>query len=137
MDLKTKVSEIMQTNLITVSEEDNLDKIKAIFTMYSFRHLPVVQYKKLIGLISLSDISFLVDPTSLELDSIKIAIIDTSHIKAKDLMKTRLGKLDPDDRVEIAIDIFTNYHFHCLPVVKDDELVGLVSPIDILKSMAK
>jgi acetoin utilization protein AcuB len=135
MDLKAKVSSIMQTNLITVSEEDNFEKIKAIFTMYGFRHLPVVQYKKLIGLISLSDVSFLIDPSNIELESLRIAVIETADLKAKDLMKSRLAKLDPDDSIDVAIDIFINYHFHCLPVVKGDELVGLMSPVDILKSL--
>jgi acetoin utilization protein AcuB len=137
MNAKTKVSEIMQTELITVSEEDDLDKIKAMFAEYGHHHLPVVQFKKLIGLISLSDISFLIDPSSIELESIKIMVMDTSNIKAKDLMKTRLAKLDPDDHVDIAIDIFSNYPFHCLPVVKDDELLGIVSPVDIMKNLVK
>jgi len=135
MDLKAKVSSIMQTNLITVSEEDDIDKIKAVFNMYGFRHFPVVQFKKLIGLISLSDISFLVDPSNIELDSLRMAVIDTADLKAKDLMKTRLAKLDPGDTIDVAIDIFVNYHFHCLPVVQGEELVGLVSPVDILKAL--
>lgn len=137
LNLKTKVSEIMQSDLITVSEEDSLDKIKAVFAEHGHHHLPVVQFNKLIGLISLSDVSFLVDPSSIELESIKVVVMETSHLKARDLMKTRLAKLDPDDHIDVAIDIFSNYPFHCLPVVKDEELLGIVSPVDIMKNIGK
>lgn len=135
MDLKAPVSTIMKTQLVTVSEEDELEKIRDLFYTFGFHHLPVVQYKSLKGLISLSDISFLVDPKPVELESIKAALIDTSDIKAKHLMQTHLAKLDPDDRISLAIDIFLNNNFHCLPVVNGDELVGLVTPNDILRAL--
>lgn len=48
-------------------------------------------------------------------------------------MVTRLGKLEPDDRIEVAIDVFLTNYFHCLPVVQKDELLGLVTPYDILR----
>lgn len=135
MDLNAPVSTIMKTQLVTVSEEDKLEKIQELFSTFGFHHMPVVQYKTLKGLISLSDISFLVGPTPAELDSIKAAILDTSGITAKNLMKTRLGKLEPTDRISVAIDIFLNTNFHCLPVVNGDELVGLVTPNDILRGL--
>ncbi|MBK6389640.1 MAG: CBS domain-containing protein [Saprospiraceae bacterium] len=135
MDLKASVSTLMKKELITVSEEDSLERIKEIFNLYDFHHIPVVQYKKLIGLISLSDISFLIDPSVIELGSLEAAVFDTTWIKAKNVMRTRLGKLEPDDRIEVAIDIFLNNNFHCLPVVKGDELVGMVTPVDILRAL--
>lgn len=137
MDLRSPVSNIMNTHLVTVSEEDSLEKIRVIFHTYGYRHLPVVQYKKLIGLISLSDISFLVDTKDRELASIQLMVIDQKEIKAKDLMRVRLAKLEPTDRIEVAIDLFLNNSFHCLPVVQGDELVGLVSPNEILRGLTE
>ncbi|MEP7267449.1 MAG: CBS domain-containing protein [Saprospiraceae bacterium] len=125
----------MNTKLVTVSEDTDLEKIKHLFNDNEIRHLPVVQYKKLIGMISLSEISFLVNPTQFELESLEEAIPKTDRIKAKNLMRTRLGKLEPDDKIEVAIDIFLNNHFHCLPVVDGDDLVGMVTPNDILKGL--
>ena len=114
---------------------NNLDKIKEIFTTHTLSHLPVVQYKRLLGLISLSDVSFLVNPSKFELESIEAAILETTWIKARHIMRTRLGKLEPTDKIEVAIDIFLNNHFHCLPVVEGDELVGIITPNDILKGL--
>ena len=135
MDLNAPVSTIMKTQLVTASEEDRLEKIRDLFSTFGFRHLPVVQFKTLKGLISLLDISFLIDPKPEEMDSIKAALIDTSGIKASTLMKTRLGKLEPTDRISLAVDIFLNTNFHCLPVVNGEELVGLVTPNDILRAL--
>ena len=86
MDLNAPVSTIMKTQLVTASEEDRLEKIRDLFSTFGFRHLPVVQFKTLKGLISLSDISFLIDPKPEEMDSIKAALIDTSGIKASTLL---------------------------------------------------
>jgi acetoin utilization protein AcuB len=135
MDLKAPVSTIMKTQLVTVSESDPFDKIRDLFTTFGFRHLPVVQFKSLKGLISLSDIAFLIDPKPEEMESVKAALISTSGIRAHNLMKTRLGKLEPTDRISLAVDIFLNTSFHCLPVVEGDELVGLVTPNDILRAL--
>ncbi|MBP6795202.1 MAG: CBS domain-containing protein [Saprospiraceae bacterium] len=135
MNVKDPVSSIMNSKLITISEDADLEKIKELFNSYNISHLPVVDYKKLKGLISLSEVSFLINPSRFELESIEAAILETGWIKAKNLMRTRLAKLEPDDKIEVAIDIFLNNHFHCLPIVKGEELVGIVTPNDILRGL--
>jgi len=135
MNVKDPVSSIMNSKLITISEDADLEKIKELFNSYNISHLPVDDYKKLKGLISLSEVSFLINPSRFELESIEAAILETGWIKAKNLMRTRLAKLEPDDKIEVAIDIFLNNHFHCLPIVKGEELVGIVTPNDILRGL--
>lgn len=137
MDLHAPVYTVMKTNLVTVSEEDDLDRIMEIFKNQGFRHLPVVQFKTLKGLISLSDIAFLFEPHSPGLKEIRNKLDGAGHLKARDLMVSRLGKLEPADRIEVAIDIFLNHGIHCLPVVSEGELVGLVTPNDILRGLVK
>ncbi len=137
MDLHAPVYTVMKTNLVTVSEEDDLEKIMEIFKSRGFRHLPVVQFKTLKGLISLSDIAFLFDPQAPVLSQVRDKLDGTGHLKAKDLMVSRLGKLEPADRIEVAIDIFLEHAIHCLPVVSEGELVGLVTPNDILRGLVK
>ncbi len=135
MNVKDPVSSIMNSKLITISEDADLEKIKELFNSYNISHLPVVDYKKLKGLISLSEVSFLINPSRFELESIEAAIMETGWIKAKNLMRTRLAKLELDDKIEVAIDIFLNNHFHCLPIVSGEELVGIVTPNDILRGL--
>ena len=52
-------------------------------------------------------------------------------------MTTGLAKLEPDDRINVALDVFCVNLFHALPVVKDNELVGILTPFDIIKTLAE
>ncbi|SRR5579885_317106 len=51
------VSEVMTAEVITIGPEATLEETAAIFTEKRCRHLPVVVDEKLIGLISIGDIS--------------------------------------------------------------------------------
>ena len=52
---ETAVSEIMTRNLRTVRLDDSVQECMQLMTENRFRHLPVVQEDKLIGLISIGD----------------------------------------------------------------------------------
>ncbi len=50
------VDEIMTTNLIVGTEDDHVDYILAIMTENRIRHIPVMQGKELLGLVSIGDV---------------------------------------------------------------------------------
>ncbi len=136
MDVKAPVSEIMTTNLVTVTPEDNLVTVKKLFEDHAIHHIPVVHFRDLVGLVSKSD--FLLYCNSMVSEH-KVDVQEDQKLaftKVKQIMVNRLGKLEPDDRIEVAIDVFLTNYFHCLPVVKGSELVGLVTPYDILRRLA-
>lgn len=136
MDLKQAVSTIMTRDLVTVTPEDDLLTVKKIFDSKSFHHIPVVHFRDLVGIVSKSD--FLLYCNSV-LSEQNLDIQEDQKLKftkVKQIMVTRLGKLEPDDRIEVAIEVFLTNFFHCLPVVKDKELMGLVTPFDVLRYIA-
>jgi acetoin utilization protein AcuB len=51
-------------------------------------------------------------------------------------MTKGLAKLDPEDRINVALEIFLVNRFHAIPVVKNEELVGIVTTYDIIKTLA-
>lgn len=53
---KTKVSEVMTTDVITVKPEDTVRHCIALTKKHHIRHLPVVKEGKAIGMISLRDL---------------------------------------------------------------------------------
>ncbi len=55
--------------------------------------------------------------------------------RAEEIMTKGLGKLEPDDRINVALEIFSKNWFHALPVVKDDELVGIITTQDIIRAL--
>ena len=56
MNLDTPVEEFMTTNVYCVSPSETIDECMAIMTNKRFRHLPVCDGKKLIGVISIGDV---------------------------------------------------------------------------------
>jgi CBS domain-containing protein len=53
---ETAVKEIMTTNVITVDPGEDLEKCMELFTDKHVRHLPVIEDKKIIGIISIGDV---------------------------------------------------------------------------------
>ena len=53
-------------------------------------------------------------------------------LKAADIMTRYPVTLDPDDTVGLAADIFLANKFHALPIVEDNELIGLITTHDLL-----
>ena len=53
---KTKVSEVMTTDLVTVTPQDTVRHCIALTKKHHIRHLPVVQDGKTLGMISLRDL---------------------------------------------------------------------------------
>jgi acetoin utilization protein AcuB len=57
--------------------------------------------------------------------------------KVNEIMVKRLGKVAPDDRINVALEVFLINRFHALPVVEDGELVGILTPFDIMTALSK
>ena len=135
MNVIAPVSSIMSTNLFTVKADDNLNVVKELFEKHKFHHVPVVIGKQIMGIISYSDFAHYVKG----MDGYEEKFIKERRLlqtTAADIMTRGLAKLEPDDRIDVAVNIFKENLFHALPVVKDGELVGMVTTHDIIKLLA-
>ena len=54
--LETKVSEAMTSNVICCSPDDTVDQVMSLMTEKRFRHLPVKEAGRMIGMISIGDV---------------------------------------------------------------------------------
>jgi len=112
----------MSTDLVTVDPEDSLSKVRDIFMTHRIHHLPVVKDNKLVGLLTTYDL-FKLDMTSDQY----------VHTRVGDVMTTHLATLEPHEKVGAAAEIFLENLFHAVPIVRDRELVGIVTSFDVLK----
>ena len=135
MNTFSPVSTIMTKNLVTVSEEDSLLHVKKVFDENNFHHLPVVSFKKIVGIISKTDFNhFMGGMSKADGDQfVNDSKLENTH--AKDIMTKGLGKLEPSDRINVALEIFSKNWFHALPVVDNDELVGIVTTQDVIRTI--
>lgn len=51
----TRVREIMSSNLVTVAPDADVDTCMALMTKHKIRHLPVMDGKRIVGILSIGD----------------------------------------------------------------------------------
>ncbi|MCF8238155.1 MAG: CBS domain-containing protein [Saprospiraceae bacterium] len=116
------LSTIMTTELITIGPQDTLAKAQELLSTRRIHHLPVVEGKKLVGLLTTYDL-FKLKYSNLEFPSVKVA----------DVMTKKLATLEPADHIGTAAEIFLAHLFHAIPIVLGGELKGIVTTHDLLK----
>jgi acetoin utilization protein AcuB len=136
MNLLAPVSSIMTTHLITAHPSDKLVVLKEMFDKNKIHHIPVVKYKEMVGMVSKTDLlSFL---KGFENDSYDDYMnnVRLKNYTAEDIMTRGLAKLEPNDRLNVALEVFKENLFHALPVVENGELVGMLTTLDIIKALS-
>ena len=56
MKKRTPISEIMTSDVITLNPKDNLESAERLFKSKKIRHIPVVNGKEIIGMLSYTDL---------------------------------------------------------------------------------
>ena len=120
------VTSIMTSKLITVVPEDNLAKVYKIFRTNRIHHLPVVNGKKLVGIL-----------TTYDLFKLEKSLKEYGDTLVKDIMTTKLATLDSNAKVGSAVLIFVENLFHAVPIVEGENLVGIVSTLDVMEYSLK
>ena len=118
----------MQRDVVTISKEETLYVVCTLFDKYGIHHLPVVEGRALIGIVSKSDYLFFRNYKSIEEDKERL-----ENHRAKEIMTTGLAKMEPCDRINVALRVFKENIFHALPIVDGENLVGIVSTYDFIK----
>ncbi len=131
MNAYAPISTIMVTDLVTINPDENLLAVKKIFDTHSFHHLPVVRFRKIVGIVSKTDFNHFTGGINHAGENVQIL----ENTKVEDIMTKGLGKLEPDDRINVALEIFSKNWFHALPVVEHDELVGIVTTQDVIRAI--
>lgn len=137
MNLLAPISTIMTTSLVTVSPDDTIKKAEELFGKMRVHHLPVESDGKLIGLVSKSDYLFFKRGFNEDAIEDKWDLFRMKTHKVKEIMTTKLAKLEPTDKINVAIEIFKENIFHAIPIVKDDRLMGIVTTLDIIKHLSE
>lgn len=123
------VEQFMAVDLYTVRPEDILDLAANLMHWRHVRHVPVEDDTgNLIGIVSHRDL--------LELFALG-KINGMSQLIIRDVMKTDLITVRPDTPTLEALTLMRENNIGCLPVLKEDKLVGLITAYDFLTVSAK
>lgn len=126
----------MTDALVTIKPVDTVRSALLKMEDQEIRHLPVVEGKQLIGVISDRDLREYRLPVMEEIDNPEYAD-DLLETPVSEVMNANLVTLDPGESLKAAIDLILEYGVGALPVVDrhSDELVGIVSYVDVLKHL--
>ena len=126
------VSKIMTKNLVKLNVNDSLSKAEALFKKNKIKHLPVVSGDKIVGMLSLSDllrISF-ADATDDSGDYVEATVYDMFSLEQ--VMTSKVVCVESDDTIKEVAEILAREHFHALPVIEHDKLIGIITSTDII-----
>ena len=139
MNIFAPVSSLMTDHhkLVTVSPEDSLTKVKEVFDNHKFHHIPVVHFREIVGLVSKTDFEHFMGGASHYDEDRFVNDLRLKRTLVSEIMTKRLGKVAPDDRINVVLEVFLINRFHALPVVEDNELVGIITPFDIMTALSK
>jgi CBS domain-containing protein len=120
---KILVSDIMTREPIVASPDANLLECAKKMVQKKTGSLLLVDKKRLVGLISRHDILWALIKKSKE---------DLSKIEARDISPKKIAVIKPSATLDDALKKMKESKFERLPVVDNNELVGIITVKDIL-----
>jgi len=128
------VSDIMTDNILTCTDMDTLLDGHRLMKENNIRHVPVVSKENghYVGMLTHKEVlkqAFQITDVhgTNRLDRYE------SKIKIKDIMTEEIETIAPDLPLDQAGNFFLTSKQGCLPVCKDNEVIGILTSVDFVK----
>ncbi|MFP9112515.1 CBS domain-containing protein [Flavobacterium sp. RHBU_3] len=134
MKQRVSVMQIMTSKPVVLNIKDTLDEAERLFKKHNIRHIPVVDGKKIIGMLSLTDllrISFADVATDDNDNDVVEAVVYNMFTIPQVMTKTPMT-VDVSTSIREVAEILARESFHALPVTEAGELVGIVTTTDLI-----
>jgi len=137
MNLLDPISSIMTSNVISLQPNSSIAEAAEIFKAKRINHIPIVDNEQLLGIVSKSDYlffrrGFLNDKNDERVEEIRI-----SNYEVQDIMTQGIATIEPNEKINVALEIFKENLFHAIPIVEDGKLKGIVTTFDIIFNLAE
>lgn len=133
MKKNVPVANIMTKNLVKLYLEDELSHAEALFKKHKIRHLPVVDGEHIVGMISYNDLMRISFADAIDDDGESIETTIYNMFSIENVMTKKVVSVSPETSIKDVAEIFTKNSFHALPVVENDNLVGIVTTTDVIR----
>jgi len=148
----TTVADLMTRDVITVRKETPIREIADLFTKHRIGSIPVVDAAGILkGIVTETDL--VEQDKSLHIPTV-ISIFDwVIYLESEKKFERELKKItgqtvgdiftgnvetvSPSDPVTRAADIMAEKRVNAVPVVEESRLVGIISRIDLIRSMTR
>ncbi|MEQ8706570.1 MAG: CBS domain-containing protein [Phaeodactylibacter sp.] len=120
------VDEFMETDLFTVQKDDLIELVAELMDWRKIRYMPVEDAKgKIVGLIT--------SRLLLRYFTHQNKLNSKSATCVKDIMIKNPKTIGPNETIVEAMRNMRNNKIGCLPVVQNDELIGIITEMDFLR----
>ena len=126
------VSTIMTQDIVKLNSNDSLSKAEQLFKQHNIRHIPVVSGTKVVGIISNTDLLKAAIADFSDDDKNVTATLYNMFTLEQVMTKNVIIVYSYTSIKEVA-EIFANNDFRALPVISNDQLVGMITTTDIIK----
>jgi CBS domain-containing protein len=130
------VTAVMTTRVATLDGNDTLDIADGVMTMARFRHLPVLEAGRVVGVVSQRDLFRSALAAALGFGSQGQTALLKS-LRVKEVMSEPAVTIGPEANVAEAARTMLEHKIGCLPVVSDGRLAGIVTESDLLRELAR
>jgi acetoin utilization protein AcuB len=133
------IEAIMSRNILSAGPTTTVREAVRLIEDSEIRHLPIVEGKRLLGIVSDRDLREFRIPLMVEIERFSDADRDRTdellNTPLSEVMAADVVSVDSSESIESAIDAMIEYKVGAVPVVDrfTDELVGIVSYIDVLR----
>ncbi|MFA6226209.1 MAG: CBS domain-containing protein [Methanoregula sp.] len=127
-ELHGTVASRMNEHVVAANPADELQKIQALIIESGFMAFPVINKKRLVGIVSRRD--------RISTRRVRSAIAQHAHTTIEDVMTRDVVTIAPDEPIRYAAELLVKHDVSWLPVLKGETLVGIVDRHDILAALA-
>lgn len=133
MKRNVPIKSIMTVELSVVTPTHKPSDVRRLIAEKGIHHVPVVEGKRLIGLISATDVVRM-SLSAYGADQRAVDAMLDAEFSIRDLMSTELTTLSVRATVREAAETLSPGAFHSVPVVDEEgNLVGLVTTTDLIR----
>lgn len=119
------VRDWMTAHVIAVTREATAAEAFRLMRERHVRHLPVVEFGHLLGVISLGDLREVQAPGGTD---------TADHVRAHALMQAAVVVTHPEESLVTAAKRMLEHRVGCLPVVVDGKVAGMLTETDVLRA---
>lgn len=128
--LDCPISEFINTKITSLHPKDTIKHAEQLFDLTDRKVLPVLVGGKYRGILYHQNFDTIKKAKSFYVKIVDKAL-DTSHMAVEDFYSNRVVTLNSKACLQDAIQLFVRCRQYFIPIVDDDEFVGLVTSYDV------
>lgn len=131
-----QVRDWMTKEVVWVSGATSLREAAELMKVRKIRHLPVMDGKQLMGIVTDRDLRRAMPAQVKSLEG-HDSQNELNKVCVRDIMTARVVGVSPDVSIPKAAGLMYRNKIGCLPVLDEEALVGIITESDILRAVAE